>query len=82
MQIELWRGPLDGELREIPDETKIWIATVSNVDMRRLLATPDADIPLANEPGGTTDHCYAITMRLGVASGMRIFEYVGERVKK
>jgi hypothetical protein len=80
VKVELWRGPLDGDLHEIPDGTKLWIVSTPT-SMRDVMRMSEADIPMATTIQ-STEHCYAITERFGTTSGARIFEYVGERVKK
>jgi len=77
MQIEYLRGPLDGATAMVPIGTKIWIVH-TQPSARDVMRMSEADIPVAEVQ--STEHAYAVTGR-SAASGARIFEYVGERVK-
>jgi hypothetical protein len=72
MPIELFRGPADGALVNVPGRTKLWI--VEGLGEREPEAGDD-------EPVIINSYCYAHTGRSN-GRGAWIFEYVGERVRK
>jgi hypothetical protein len=82
MEVEFWRGPIDGVRQEIPDGTKLWIVRAPRADGDVKQFRVPADAPAPDVVVAVDEHAYAITDRVGIASGLRIFEYVGERVKK
>jgi len=82
MEVEFWRGPLDGVLQALPDDTRLWIVRAPRTagSVKEFHVAEDAPSP--ETIVSVDEHAYAITDRFGRASQCRIFEYIGERVKK
>lgn len=71
MQIELIRGPADGTLVMVPENTKLWV--ISGLAVGTQMAE--------DEVVTTREYCYAHTAESNGRGAWR-FEYVGERVFK
>jgi hypothetical protein len=79
VKIELVGGPGDGALVEVPSATKLWVLPVAEQDIRRFQAM-EGDLKNDVVPHEIGTYAYGITERQSVASGARVFEYIGERV--
>lgn len=80
MEVEFWRGPLDGVVQTIPDDAQLWIVKSPKTRLNTRPESPDAPPPTAEID--YYEYAYVSTERFGKTSKCRIFDYVGERVKK
>ena len=80
MKIELMGGPVDGEIVEVPDETKLWIVPVTLTNVRKFYVqeTGFRNDMVPNDQG---DYAYGITRNVR-GDGTRLFEFIGERAVK
>lgn len=84
MRIELFGGPCDGALLEVPDGTRIWLVTSPRLTPAQLISyneiLPGAaqlhidEVPIA-------EYAYHACRRFAPGSGARLFLFGGQRVK-
>lgn len=79
MEVEFWRGPLDGTTQAIPDDARLWIVRSPRVLTRRGAEPVDAPPPTADIE--YNEYAYVWTERFGITSKARCFDYIGERAK-
>lgn len=78
MKIELLGGPGDGSVVDVPDATRLWVLPATEQDIAKFKAM-EGDLRNDVVPNEIGTYAYGMTVRLSVATGARVFEYIGER---
>ena len=78
VKIELLGGPGDGAVIDVPEATKLWVLPVTEQDITRFKAM-EGDLRNDVVPNEIGTYAYGITERLSVATGARMFAFIGER---